>query len=128
MPTKKNVADKPTPANKQKGKKVCPCCHEEKNLTKFYLNYSPMYSIDKRSPICAECCKTYSLNEDGTINNDKLKDLLRQIDRPMYYDLISSAEKSVKKENSYISDEETKLHGYDILSKYFTLIAMRTVS
>lgn len=125
MPVKKKADDKPLPANKQKGKKTCPCCHEEKNLTKFYLNYSPMYSIDKRSPICAECCKTYVLNKDGTINNDKLKDLLRQIDRPLYYDLIASAEKSVKKENSYISDEETKLHGYDILSKYFTLIAMR---
>jgi hypothetical protein len=125
LSTNKNTADKPLPANKQKGKKVCTCCSMPKNLTDFYLNYSPMYSIDQRNPICKECCKTYSLNEDGTVNNDKLKDLLRQIDRPLYFDLLSSAEKSVKKENSYISDEETKLHGYDILSKYFTLIAMR---
>lgn len=115
----------PTATNKQKGKKTCPCCQEEKNLTKFYLNYSPMYSIDQRNPICAECCKTYALNEDGTINNDKLKELLRQIDRPLYYDDLSSAISSIKRENSYLTEEETKYHGYDILGKYFTLIAAR---
>lgn len=125
MPERKTIADKPLPANKQKGKKICSCCHDEKKITDFYLNYSPMYSIDQRTPICKECCKTYSLNKDGTVNIEKLKELLRQIDRPFYMDLISSAISSVKKENSFLSDEETKLHGYDILSKYFTLIAMR---
>lgn len=125
MPTTKSKADKPLPANKQKGKKICTACHDNKNLTDFYLSYSPMYSLDQRTPVCKECCKNSCLNEDGTVCMDKLKDLLRQIDKPLYYDLIASAETSVKKENSYLSDEETKLHGYDILSKYFTLIAMR---
>lgn len=127
MPTvkKKENGNNSLPTNKQKGKKFCTCCEEEKKITDYYINYSPMYSIDQRNPICKECCKTYSLNENGTVNDDKLKDLLRQIDRPLYYDLLSSAEKSVKKENSYLSDEETRLHGYEILSKYFTLIAMR---
>lgn len=27
--------NKPLPANQQKGKKVCTCCHEEKNLTEM---------------------------------------------------------------------------------------------
>lgn len=125
MPRTKKETGITTPANKQKGKKNCTCCKTNKNLTDYYLSYSPMYSIDKRTPICKECCKTYALNKDGTVNNDKLKDILRQIDKPLYYDLLSSAIASVKKENSYLSDEETNLHGYDILSKYFTLIAMR---
>ena len=38
---------------------------------------------------------------------------------------MDSAKKSIKKENSFISDEEVDLHGYDVLSKYYTLIAMR---
>lgn len=113
------------PANKQKGKKVCTCCHENKNMTAFYLSYSPMYSLDQRVPICKECCKKYALNSDGTIDYSKLKELLMHIDKPLYYDQLSSAESSVKKENSYLNDEEVSLHGYDILSKYFTLIAMR---
>lgn len=113
------------PANKQKGKKVCTCCHENKNLTAFYLSYSPMYSLDQRVPVCKECCKSSALNEDGSINYVKLKELLMQLDKPMYWDQLNSAFESVKKENSYLSDEETELHGYDILSKYFTFIAMR---
>lgn len=130
MPIAKNSSNTLTgkdslPANKQKGKKVCTCCHENKNMTAFYLSYSPMYSLDQRVPICKECCKKYALNSDGTIDYSKLKELLMHIDKPLYYDQLSSAESSVKKENSYLSDEEVSLHGYDILSKYFTLIAMR---
>lgn len=113
------------PANKQKGKKICTCCHQNKNLTAFYLSYSPMYSLDQRVPVCKECCKSSALNEDGSINYIKLKELLMQLDKPMYWDQLNSAFESVKKENSYLSDEETDLHGYDILSKYFTFIAMR---
>ena len=128
--TKKNsnaidVGNDSLPANKQKGKKICTCCHENKNLTAFYLSYSPMYSLDQRVPVCKECCKSSALNSDGSINYAKLKELLMQLDKPMYWDLLNSAFKSVKKENSYLSDEETELHGYDILSKYFTFIAMR---
>ena len=81
--------------NKQKGKKVCTCCHKEKNLTDYYISYSPLYSIDKRVPICKECCKTLALNEDGSINEVKLNELLRNIDRPYYKDLIFVSEQSV---------------------------------
>ena len=50
---------------------------------------------------------------------------MRQIDKPLYYDLLWSATESIKKENSYLSDEETNLHGNEILSKFFTLVVMR---
>lgn len=126
MPTvKKQTGDKPLPANKQRGKKVCTCCHDPKNLIDFYISESPMYSLDRRVPVCKDCCKTSVLNHDGTVNLEKLKELLRNIDKPLYYDLLFSSELSVKKENSYLSDEEVSLHGTEILQKYFTLIAMR---
>lgn len=121
----KSSGNKPLPANQQKGKKVCTCCHEEKNLTDFYYSSSPMYSLDERIPVCKECCKTSVLSGDGRIDFDKFKDLLRNIDKPLYFDLLFSSEESVKKENSYLSDEEVSLHGYEILQKYFTLVAMR---
>lgn len=121
---KSNTTGK-VPANKQKGSKTCTCCHEEKKLTDFYVSYSPLYSIDKRVPVCKECCKSMALNNDGSVNEIKLNELLRSIDKPYYKDLIFSSERSVKKENSYISDDELKLHGMEILQKYFTLIAMR---
>lgn len=121
----KSSGNKPLPANQQKGKKVCTCCHDEKNLTDFYYSSSPMYSLDERIPVCKDCCKTSVLSEDGRIDFDKFKDLLRNIDKPLYFDLLFSSEESVKKENSYLSDEEVSLHGYEILQKYFTLAAMR---
>lgn len=127
MPRKKSQSsgNKPLPANQQKGKKVCTCCHDEKNLTDFYYSSSPMYSLDERIPVCKECCKTSALSEDGRIDFDKFKDLLRNIDKPLYFDLLFSSEESVKKENSYLSDEEVSLHGYEILQKYFTYVVMR---
>lgn len=125
MATKKQNGENQKATNQQKGKKICPCCHKEKKMTDFYISYSPMFSLDNRTPVCSECCKLSSLNNDGTINMDKLKETLRKIDKPLYYDLMDSAKKSIKKENSFISDEEVDLHGYDVLSKYYTLIAMR---
>jgi hypothetical protein len=121
----KSSGNKPLPANQQKGKKVCTCCHDEKNLTDFYYSSSPMYSLDERIPVCKECCKTSVLSDDGKIDFDKFKDLLRNIDKPLYFDLLFSSEESVKKENSYLSDEEVSLHGYEILQKYFMMVVMR---
>ena len=127
MPRKKSQSsgNKPLPANQQKGKKICTCCGIEKNLTDFYYSSSPMYSLDERIPVCKECCKTSVLYKDGRIDFDKFKDLLRNIDKPLYFDLLFSSEESVKKENSYLSDEEVSSHGYEVLQKYFTLVAMR---
>ena len=84
-----------------------------------------MYSLDERIPVCKECCKTSVLADDGRIHFDKFKDLLRNIDKPLYFDLLFSSEESVKKENSYLSDEEVSLHGYEILQKYFMMVVMR---
>lgn len=127
MPRTKNQlsGDNPLPANKQKGKKMCTCCHKEKKLTAFYSSSSPMYSLDKRVPVCKECCINSVLNKDGGIDFDKFKDLLRNIDKPLYFDLLFSSEKSVKKENSYLSDEQVSLRGKEILQKYFTFVVMR---
>lgn len=117
--------NKQLPIKQQKGKKTCTCCGYEKNLIDFYYSSSPMYSLDERIPVCKECCKTSVLSDDGKINFDKFKDLLRNIDKPLYFDLLFSSEESVKKENSYLSEEEVSLHGKEILQKYFTLVAMK---
>ena len=125
MPRTKSNGNKPLPANEQKGKKTCSCCHETKNLTEYYLSSSPLYSLDQRVPVCKDCCKTSVLNNDGTINYKKFKQLLRNIDKPLYYDLLWSSEESIKRENGYLNDEEIEHHGKDILQKYFTLVVMR---
>lgn len=125
MPQSNTSGSELLPANQQRGKKLCTCCHKPKKMTDFYISESPMYSLDNRVPVCKNCCKTSALNNDGTVNFEKLKELLRNIDKPLYYDLLYSSEESVRKENSYLDDEDVPYHGMEILQKYFTLIAMR---
>lgn len=124
MPKAKTTTGK-MPANQQKGSKVCSCCGENKKLTEYYLSYNPMYSVDQRVPICKACCKERSLNSDGTINYPKFKEILKNIGKPLFYDSLWSSFETVKRENSYLSEEEVELHGEDIIARYFRNIAMR---
>ena len=118
-------ADTVTPANQQKGKKICSCCHEEKKLTDFYISKSPLFSLDERVPICKECVIGSSLNKDGTINDIELNKILRKIDKPYYKDSIESAINRTLKEHSYVEKNEIKYYGKEILQAYFTLCATR---
>ena len=123
--SKKDTGNKPLPANKQKGEKVCNFCHESKKLTNFYISKSPLYSVDERVPVCKDCVISASLNEDGTINELELNKILKKIDKPYYKDLIESAITGFKNEHSYVEDNKVKYYGKEILQRYFRLIAMR---
>lgn len=123
MPNTKK-ADK-VPANNQKGKKFCSCCHNEKKLTDFYISKSPLFSIDERVPVCKSCVIDSSLNEDGTVDEIELNKILRKIDKPYYKDLIESSINQFRKEHSYVEEDEIKYHGKELLQNYFKLIAMR---
>ena len=123
--SKKDAGNKPLPANKQKGEKVCNFCHESKKLTNFYISKSPLYSVDERVPVCKDCVISASLNEDGTINELELNKILKKIDKPYYKDLIESAITGFKNEHSYVEDNKVQYYGKEILQRYFRLIAMR---
>ena len=123
--SKKDTGNKPLPANKQKGEKVCNFCHESKKLTNFYISKSPLYSVDERVPVCKDCVISASLNEDGTINELELNKILKKIDKPYYKDLIESAITGFKNEHSYVEDNKVQYYGKEILQRYFRLIAMR---
>lgn len=126
MPKAKSTTGKePLPANKQKGKKICTKCHNEKPLTDYYISKSPLFSLDERVPLCKNCVIDNSLNEDGTINELELNRILRKIDKPYYKDLVESATNRFVKEHSYVDEEEVPYHGKEILQAYFTLVAMR---
>lgn len=126
LPDTKPKADKPLPANKQKGSKKCTACKKEKPLSSgFYLSKSPLFSLDERVPICKTCVINNSLNEDGTINEIELNKILRKIDKPFFKDSIQSAINQFKNEHSYIEEEDIPFHGKELLQNYFKLIAMR---
>lgn len=113
----KKVRKKREPAKK----KVCTSCGKEKTLgAGFYISKSPLHAVDGRVPICKACIGKESLSEDGQIDENKFKNILRQIDKPYYKDTLQSAINQLKKENGYISDEDIKYQGERILGLYFT--------
>lgn len=119
MPRKKTQSsgNKPLPANQQKGEKQCTCCHKPKKLTDFYYSSSPMYSLDERIPVCKECCKTSVLSDDGRIDFDKFKDLLRNIDKPLYFDLLFSSDEKQQEKEKQLYD---KKHAEDFhITKFY---------
>lgn len=113
-------------ANKQKGSKKCTCCHEEKKLIDYYSSSSPLFSIDKRVPICKKCVQKLCLNsETGEIDEIQLNKTLRTIDKPYYKDSLASSYNQFAKEHSYIAEEDVKKYGDKILGLYFKNIMLR---
>ena len=121
--TKKQTGNEP--ANKQKGSKKCTRCHEEKKLTDFYSSNSPLFSIDKRVPLCKKCIQELCLNDDGEIDEVELNKTLRIIDKPYFKDSLASSYQQFLREHSYIEEEDVKKYGDKVLGLYFKNIMLR---
>ena len=79
-------------AKKETKKKVCPVCKKTKPIaTGFYKSSSPLFALDGCVPICIDCVKNDVVNEDGTVNENKLKTMCQRLDKPFYYDELDSA-------------------------------------
>lgn len=123
---KKDTGNKPLPANKQKGKKKCTRCHKEKNMLDFYSSNSPLFSIDKRVPLCKKCIQELCVNsETGEIDEIELNKTLRIIDKPYYKDSLASSYQQFLREHSYIEEEDVKKYGDKVLGLYFKNIMLR---
>lgn len=107
-------------AKKEIKKKKCPICGNEKSIaTGFYKSSSPIFSLDKCVPICISCVKKEVVNENGTVNENKLKTMCQRLDKPFYSDELDSAFLQQKRENGYLSDDEVAKHGEKIVGFYF---------
>lgn len=125
MPRAKKT-DMITPANQQKGKKKCTCCGEEKSLVSgFYISKSPLFQIDGRLNICKTCIINMSLNDDGSINEIEFNKILRKTEKPYYKNYLEAAYNQFRKEHSYVSEEEIKFHGKEVIQYYFKNLVMR---
>ena len=101
-------------------KKKCPICGNEKSIaTGFYKSSSPLFSLDKCVPICISCVKKEVVNENGTVNENKLKIMCQRLDKPYYSDELDSAFLQLKRENGYLSDDEVAKCGEKIIGFYF---------
>lgn len=100
--------------------KVCTSCGRELPLsTGFYSSKSPLFALDKKINICKECFINNSLNHaTGEIDEVKFKNMLRRTDFPYYRDNLQSATNQYAKEHGYVSDEDIRYHGDDIIKLY----------
>ena len=81
-----------TATKKETKKKICPVCKKEKPIaTGFYKSSSPLFALDGCVPICIDCVKNDVVNEDGTVNENKLKTMCQRLDKPFYSDELDSA-------------------------------------
>lgn len=109
-----------TATKKETKKKVCSACGRELPLsTGFYSSKSPMFAVDGKINICKECFISNALNEEtGEIDELKFKNLLRRTDFPYYRDNLQSATLQYAKEHGYVSEDDVKYHGADIIKLY----------
>jgi len=105
---------------KETTKKKCPICGDSKSIaTGFYKSSSPLFSLEGCVPICISCVKKEVINEDGTVNESKLKIMCQRLDKPYYTDELDSAFLQCKKEHGYLSDDEVAKYGNEIIGFYF---------
>lgn len=109
-----------TATKKETKKKVCSACGRELPLfTGFYSSKSPLFAVDGKINICKECFISNALNEEtGEIDELKFKNLLRRTDFPYYRDNLQSATLQYAKEHGYVSEDDVKYHGADIIKLY----------
>jgi hypothetical protein len=96
-----------------KGKQKCTACGNEKNLSDFYASSSQLFLSTGRVPICKDCIKTNSIDDNGEVKLDKFHNILRQIDKPFLLSVFQSACDEAKK---------SEIDGFgrtDILGIYF---------
>lgn len=107
-------------AKKETKKKTCSSCGRELPLsTGFYSSKSPLFAVDGKINICKECFISNALNEEtGEIDELKFKNLLRKTDFPYYRDNLQSATLQYAKEHGYVSEDDVKYHGVDIIKLY----------
>ena len=107
-------------AKKETKKKTCSSCGRELPLsTGFYSSKSPLFAVDGKINICKECFISNALNkETGEIDELKFKNLLRKTDFPYYRDNLQSATLQYAKEHGYVSEDDVKYHGVDIIKLY----------
>jgi len=74
------------------GEKECCNCHKIRKLGDFYMASNPKTSSDgKVVNVCKVCVKKESLNNDGSINIEKFKEMLMLMDKPFAPVAIDSA-------------------------------------
>lgn len=110
----------PTRKSGEVKKKVCISCPPavaEQPVSKFYISYSKMHQ-DGLLPFCKQCIldKAYNFETDD-VDIEKLKTLLRQIDKPFISSILQSSIDQYNK--TYEGKNVVKYNRQKIIGYYF---------
>ena len=95
-------------------KKKCRNCGKEQGLYNYYTASNALTSSDgKTIDICKDCIKKMSVNEDGSINLEKFRNVLRLIDKPFLKVVLEQAVKEAA------SNKAKTGKNYSIIGLYF---------
>jgi len=89
---------------------TCPICAETKKSSEFYASASVFHAGTGKVPYCKTCLSIMSLDDNGNIDVDKFKKVLKEIDKPYIHDLLQSAYNEAK--NSGINNNEASVLGF----------------
>jgi len=94
LPEVPKTIEVPIQSKYMAGRVTCKECGETKKDRNFYLYYGQKGAEPQKIPYCKRCLKKMISNNQGVISSDKLKKVLKMIDKPFLY---SSWKKSVDK-------------------------------
>ena len=100
----------------------CVGCDKDKKPSEFYRSYGATES--GLLPYCKKCCIKYSLNSSGEFNVEKFKDMLKKVDRPFLYDILSNNFDSLYRE--YFSNRCAHYERFNDLFDIDTLFSHRS--
>jgi hypothetical protein len=69
---------------------VCSACGLPKKSTEFYASYSVYHAATQKVPFCKDCVKKMSVDELNKLDIEKLKNVLKQINKPFIHTLLQS--------------------------------------
>ena len=74
--------------------------------------------MDGRVPWCKECCDKALVGDNNMLDFDKLKSILRQLDKPFYKDIWLSSERQFQDSHPYVADQDMIYHAVDVFHLY----------
>lgn len=100
-------------------KKVCASCHKEKTVKQYYKVTTPLCA-DGYFIYCKECTVNKCMTEDGLVNVDGFKDILRMMDKPFIEAVYDSAVSEF--ENKWLPLPDGKIDQSPIIPLYLKAI------
>ena len=95
---------------------------------KFYKSTSKLFKRNGRITLCKECLKNLSVNDDGSFDLEKFKDVLHYVDKPLIFEVFNSSMqetlKVLEKEGVKSTDEVYEKNGKRFIQIYMKNIAL----